>query len=68
MKMMSHEAPIEEAPEPSNIVWEDVGNSKKEIFKRSVCANLVITALLFGAFFLFGFLRLIPIKVQFYFP
>ena len=47
----------------THIVWEDVGNSTRDIFKKSILANLVITVLLLGAFFFFFFLRLVPISV-----
>lgn len=65
---MSQETSVLEAPDPTNIVWEDLGISGSRLKCNNINANLLMTALVLGAFFLFWFLRYIPNKVQKAFP
>jgi len=60
---MSQETSVLEAPDPTNIVWEDLGISGSRLKCNNINANLLMTALVLGAFFLFWFLRYIPNKV-----
>jgi len=60
IELVSQEAEVLEAPDPSNIVWEDLGITGKKLKCNGINANLLMCALVLLAFFFFWFLRTIP--------
>ena len=63
IKLFAQETTVEEATDPSNIVWEDLGITGKELFWNNIKANTIMTLLVLGGFFFFWFLRYIPNRV-----
>ena len=57
---MSQETVVSEAPDPSNIVWEDLGITGKKLSCNNIYANILMALLVLAGFFLFWFLRYIP--------
>ena len=51
-----------EAPEPSNILWENLHVTPRQQTCRKLLVSAVILVLLFGMFVLFTFLQLIAVK------
>jgi len=60
---MSQKSKISEAPDPTNINWENLGITGKKLKCNNIKANLLMSLLVLGGFFFFFFLRWIPIRV-----
>jgi hypothetical protein len=52
---------MEEAPEPSNILWENLHVTPKQQIFRKLLVSFAILVLLVGMFVLFTFLQLIAV-------
>jgi hypothetical protein len=57
-----------EAPEPTNIVWEDLGITGWQMWKNNLKANILMSILVLAGFFFFWFLKYIPNSIQEMFP
>lgn len=65
---MSQETNVDEAPDPTNIHWENLGIYGKKLFWNNIKANLLMTILVLGGFFGFLILRYFPNAISMKYP
>jgi len=62
VEIMTQKLDILKAPDPTNIVWKDLGISGKKLTCNNIKSNLLMSILVLAIFFGFWFLKTIPTK------
>lgn len=57
LEFLGEDAQIAAAPEPSNVIWENLEVSRKEINKRKCIAGIIVSIFIFCTFLLFTYLK-----------
>ena len=65
---MGQTTQIHEAPDPTNVIWEDLGITGRRLMCKNIIANIVMFLLVFSAFLFFWFLRYIPNTIRARYP
>ena len=56
-EFLGEQAQIADAPEPTNVIWENLEVSRKEINRRKCLAGLAVSVFIFCTFLLFTYLK-----------
>jgi len=62
--MLGDSTNINKAPDPTNIIWEDLGITGNKLMVNSIKANLLMSILVIAGFCFFWYLKVIPNNVR----